>query len=568
MIRGWRWLAALALGVALGLGLVAPASAAPAQPADIDAAARGSITIDLAVVDGPVPPEGSTIFELLSVSGVDLTTADGWAEAILLSDDVLGIPSDRLGAPVTATSDAAGLVQFTDLPVGLYLLRQTSGPGILVPTMLVPVPTQDLDNEGEWLYDVALVAKAEPVPVNKQVADGNAGVDGEDASVAGQVLTYTFDTGIPADGLRGFGGACLRDGITDRGAGLDAAGFNSQGRCAAGAQWSGLDDGAGYRLVDDLSMTVPGTVRPSSDFLAWTTDSFNGEITVQLQATALVACAEGELTDCDYVVTKSASTLQLDLTDQGMVKMADARAADSAASLVTTAQAVVLDTVTEITAVSDSVATAPFVLRLPNKLLVFPSGSAIEYGLPAESPVTQTIYATLQLHKVTVDGEDLSGAVFTLYRTLADAQADRNALAVSAPTNAAGMTQFAGLHVTDFQNNANDDDSYWVVETGVPAGYVGVSGAFEVKLTRDGLTVNADPTGGFAVVNTKIPGPGPEPTPEPDQPTRPGFLPQTGVGWALSGLAVVGVGALATTGLAKVINRRKRDDEESGADES
>lgn len=44
--------------------------------------------------------------------------------------------------------------------------------------------------------------------------------------------------------------------------------------------------------------------------------------------------------------------------------------------------------------------------------------------------------------------------MFTLYRTRDDAAAGRDPLAVSAPTTSAGMTQFAGLHVTEYQNDA------------------------------------------------------------------------------------------------------------------
>lgn len=578
MTRGWRALAALLLGVAMGLGFISPAYAAPggvAQPGDIDASRLGSVTIRLDDTDGPVPAAGSAGFELWLVNGIDLTTAEGWADAIYLAEDPAGITADQLAAtPLTAVSDAAGHVIFADVPVGLYLLRQTSGPD-LMPIMLVPVPTQDLVNEGEWLYDVELFAKAEPVPVDKLVSDGNAGVDGEDAAVAGQVLTYTFETGIPRDGLRGFGGACLRDGIVDAGTGLDPAGFNAEGRCADGASWSGTADGAGYRLVDDLAaVTVPGAVESTADYLAWNSGSFTGQVTAQVRgatSVALTACPDATATDCDYVVDQTANKLQIDLTDRGMTALADARTATAEARLVVTAQAIVLDTVTEITqqSATDLDGQLPFVLRLPNKVIVFPSGPAIEYGLPVESPTTQTIYTTLKLHKVTADQTDLSGATFTLYRTLADAQAETNPLATSLPTDENGMTQFAGLHVTDFQNNADDDDSYWVVESGVPAGYVGLSGAFEVKLTRDGLTINADETGGYPVLNTRGPGPGPSTPPsepgEPGKPTppRPGFLPQTGVGWALSGLAVVGVGAVATAGLSRLISRRRSDDTEA-----
>ena len=174
-----------------------------------------------------------------------------------------------------------------------------------------------------------------------------------------------------------------------------------------------------------------------------------------------VACPTGTTTGCDYTITKTASRLQIDLTDRGMQTMAEMRAAAEDTVLLVTAQARVKPSVTELTTMSSHDLDAgafPIVLHLPNTVLLFPDGASITSGT--------------------------------------------NPLMVSEPTNQLGLTQFPGLQVTDFQNNAGDDDSYWVVETTTPAGYVGLVGPFKVKLTSDGITVSADESGGCPVVNS------------------------------------------------------------------
>ncbi len=446
-----------------------------------------------------------------------------------------------------------------------------------VPDMVISMPMVDPVTHG-WMYEVDVYAKSGPSAIVKTVSHGNAGTPGQDAPVAGQVMTHNFEATVPYGGYAAFGGACLRDGVIDVAAGLDPSGFNASGFCAEGASWSGTAGGAAFRLVDDLTTgLVPGTSQHTGDFLEFTSSTWDGQITAMITSGAgdrtLTACPTGTTTGCDYTITKTASRLQIDLTDRGMQTMAEMRAAAEDTVLLGTAQARVKPSVTELTTMSSydlDAGAFPIVLHLPNTVLLFPDGASITSGTPSTSPIVTTRYSTLRLHKVSVEGGNLAGAVFTLYRTLADAQAGTNPLMVSEPTNQLGLTQFPGLQVTDFQNNAGDDDSYWVVETTTPAGYVGLVGPFEVKLTSDGITVSADESGGYPVVNSPegYTPPGPETTPQPGTvlpplPNRPGLLPATGVALALSTVIITAMLTLGGgAGMAGIFARFRRRSED------
>ena len=67
---------------------------------------------------------------------------------------------------VEKKTNAAGMVQFTDLPVGLYLVMETSKPATVtepVEPFLVSIPmtrvTTDTNAQKQWLYDVVVYPK-------------------------------------------------------------------------------------------------------------------------------------------------------------------------------------------------------------------------------------------------------------------------------------------------------------------------------------------------------------------------------------------------------------------------
>ena len=605
-----RWVRALAvagllLGVAAAPALAAPTAAAavPAaaptvagsavaglssetDPALINPATLGSLSIHKLLgapgdetaypADGtarPVPstvkPLAGAVFTVTRVDGVDLTTNAGWQAAEAYSGNIAAAYAS-LGATITSDpTNPSGLAVVSGLRVGLYLVQEVgvrTAAGTQDPAysrsadFLITIPTTDPATGTHWLYDLHVYPKNSRSGIVKSVADGNVGAPTQDASVAGRVLTYTLLTDIPSDGLRAFGGQCLRSGAVDTGIGLDANGFTTRGICADGASYDGTGAGAAYAIVDDLAaMVVPGSspVRHTSDYLEFAAADWTGTVVVSLTAptvTALTICPDGVDIDaaptCDLILTRTATSVTVAMTDRGLAALAAAKAAVGTAKVQMTVEARVRSAVvgaTQAPAGAAWTALAP-VLHLPNRAMLLPHGTRPDPSggeLPGTSAdlvpsnAVVTLYSSLRLHKVDAGtGAGLAGAVFTLYRTREDALAGRDPLAVSKATDSRGLTEFAGLHVTDYQNDAADDDSFWVVETTVPEGYAAVPGPVEVKLLQDGSTVGADASFGFPVPNP-----------------RSGPLPHTGSDTLP--LVLLAAGLVAAGGLLMLAGRRR-----------
>lgn len=534
--RAARWASALALAV-IGLGAPSPATAQPVAPAAIAPAAvavpaadpglipdgaTGSLTIHKLLLDDDEPagapgdgraadlPPGAeplpgVVFTARQVTGVDLTTAEGWRLAAAYQSGTATLTPDLLGPTATsAPTDASGVTVLGELPVGLYLVHEAEvlgadgrpDPSVLPGRdFLVTVPMTDPEHPEGWLYDLHVYPKNSRVTIAKSVADGDAGVAGRDAPVAGRVLSYTLRADIPAGGVAAFDGH--------------------------------------YEIVDDLAAAVvPGSdpVRHSADYLELTAPDWPGSVRVSLTGGAggeLTACASPAATACDYVLTLTPASVSVSMTERGLGRLAAADAAAPLAQVEVVLAARVRPTVGPPTLGS--------VLVLPNTAVLVPSGSA---DCAITSNTVRTVFAALRLHKVdAASGDSLAGAGFTLYRTRDDALAGRDPLAVTALTGADGMALISGVHVTDFADDAPASYGYWLVESTAPDGYTGLSAPIEVRLSSDGTTALADGTGGFPVPNTK------------------GGLAWTGadVRWLL----LLGIGLVVLGGLFGLLARRR-----------
>jgi len=219
--RGLRvGLAASAAAVLLGLGLAAPAAAAPL----VDPNATGSITVHkFEAPDTPtgLPNNGTAVdttgltplpgveFQVRQVSGIDLSTNSGWANASTLSGvfDAADPEASITGAGYTLAAgsslvtDAAGEASFTGLPVGLYLVEETSFPTGVTPSapFLVSVPLTDPDNGDNWLYDVHVYPKNAITTATKTVEDADAVQLGDDVSFT---ITSDIPNANPIDGFK------------------------------------------------------------------------------------------------------------------------------------------------------------------------------------------------------------------------------------------------------------------------------------------------------------------------------------------------------------------------------
>ncbi|QOT17945.1 SpaH/EbpB family LPXTG-anchored major pilin [Paenarthrobacter sp. YJN-5] len=209
--RAWRSAAALLLGSLLAFSITPTASAAPL----VDADQTGSITVHkfekptkggggnngggghnngsagngggngfgtFAAPDtsGFTPLPGVE-FTIQQVNILDLSTNAGWEAANNLSHvfdpfNATGSISGAgytLGTAVSQTTAADGTALFPNLPVGLYLVTETSVPAGVTPAapFLVTIPTTDPDIQNNWLYDVDVYPKNSVSSAEKSVKD-------------------------------------------------------------------------------------------------------------------------------------------------------------------------------------------------------------------------------------------------------------------------------------------------------------------------------------------------------------------------------------------------------------
>lgn len=163
----------LFLSLVMIIGMALPASAADA----IDVNEKASLTVDF-------KPEGISAtdvkFELFKIASVDeysaLTLTDKfknlsvdlsdpdvttWESAVTAAESY--ISTNSVKADYKATTNEDGVAVFSELPVGLYLIRGASfiyNHDVYAPqAYLIMLP--DRDSSGKWNYDVTTVPKYE-----------------------------------------------------------------------------------------------------------------------------------------------------------------------------------------------------------------------------------------------------------------------------------------------------------------------------------------------------------------------------------------------------------------------
>lgn len=212
--------AAVALGVAVAGGAVgAPAvldttpvaSAQETTPpvSTIDETRTGSITVNKrlnpATTGTPTGEADATVggdplagveLQVQRVEA-DLTTNTGFQAAT----DLTPATAVTTGTPQTLTTGADGTATFSNLPVGVYLVTETSTTGANVGGTAVDgsiIPSQPFlvfvpmtaTNSTEWNYDVQVYPKNSSTAAEKAVEDAGDNV--------GDALAYTITSGIPS----------------------------------------------------------------------------------------------------------------------------------------------------------------------------------------------------------------------------------------------------------------------------------------------------------------------------------------------------------------------------------
>jgi fimbrial isopeptide formation D2 family protein/LPXTG-motif cell wall-anchored protein len=193
--RLWRTVAATTAGAVMALSLsVASATAAPL----VDGNQIGSITVHkyerpstptglpnngTKVDTTGLTPLGGIGFTIQQVNTINLSSNAGWQSANNLSKTFsAGDPTGSiaaagftLGAGQTQTTTADGTATFGNLPVGLYLVTESSYPAGVTPSapFLVSVPLTDPNNKDGWLYNVHVYPKNSITTAEKTVTDAS-----------------------------------------------------------------------------------------------------------------------------------------------------------------------------------------------------------------------------------------------------------------------------------------------------------------------------------------------------------------------------------------------------------
>lgn len=188
---------ALATVVALGVSSVGAVAASAAEP-------TGSIQITKTTQDGKTTVEGVeyTLYRVNDADNkaIDLSTNEGWAKAqeILTAFNKGHQTADSVehkteqGAP--QKTNASGVAKFSDLPLGLYLVVESSVADAKVKNLIpgrpfmVTVPTTKKD--GKTLeYNIEVSPKNSEVNLEKTVDDSTINTS--------RSLTYTLKSDIP-----------------------------------------------------------------------------------------------------------------------------------------------------------------------------------------------------------------------------------------------------------------------------------------------------------------------------------------------------------------------------------
>lgn len=210
---------------ALGLaGLLAtPALAAPGDEALIPAGTTGSLTIHKytqppsygadnygmelpASETSDLTPLPGAKFEITKVLGVNLSTNAGWQTAQRAVDafdpfdpnaSLAAAGFNTVAPPKSEVTGSNGAASFTDLPVGLYLVKETATPAVaanesVTPAMpfLITVPLTDPADLHQWVYNVHAYPKNVVSSAEKTVVDNPA-------FSLGDVIDWPIDSTIP-----------------------------------------------------------------------------------------------------------------------------------------------------------------------------------------------------------------------------------------------------------------------------------------------------------------------------------------------------------------------------------
>ena len=469
------------------------------------------------------PLEGVT-FQVDRVD-VDLTQREGWDAARQMTPEKAATQLDG-STSVNGVTDENGILQFSDLPLGMYLVTETNAPqGVITgQPFLVYLPmTVDSDGDGvldNWNQDVHVYPKNSKLTLDKEVTDTGA--------QAGDIVNYKITGTVPTS-------------LTEENSTIADAQFEFHDFLDAENAYVGEDQA--------IELTIFGGEQ-------------DGTVLVEGEHYVVIGNDATAETPGSQTGPRGTQHIKVTLTDAGL------QAIIGAGTVQMTMEAVVKPV-----ADTDGI-TFNFVRQLTNDGRG--GGSITTSNIPGDTPEepgddpdpedptpgVETYHGQAIINKIDGDSDvALEGAEFALYasaisglETVDEVLADGEEITVNGQdrwvTNADGTLTIDGIHASDFADNAITSDTvyYYLVETEAPDGYVLLDVVVPFELFAEDAVAGGTPMQFTTTVENV---------------TDENFLPLTG-GAGILGLLAAG-GLLVGSGVAynRMANRDKDEDVEA-----
>jgi fimbrial isopeptide formation D2 family protein/LPXTG-motif cell wall-anchored protein len=221
-----------------------------------------------------------------------------------------------------------------------------------------------------------------------------------------------------------------------------------------------VDDDDAIQLGDELTFTITADIPNEAVIDGFRiVDPLDSKLDY-VSSTVSLADGTAIVLGTDYTITyvEATNTVTVDFTAAGRAILAANNATE-----------VVVDVVTSVNTVGEIV----------NQALVYPNEASFD-GTPTTTPSVETRWGGLTIEKVGPTGTPLTGAVFQVFTSEADALAQANPVSIAGDNtfevvNLDGTLTISGLRYSDFANGATvaPGDAgfiqYYLVETVAPA---------------------------------------------------------------------------------------------------
>ncbi|HEX4189606.1 MAG TPA: SpaH/EbpB family LPXTG-anchored major pilin [Marmoricola sp.] len=243
-----------------------------------------------------------------------------------------------------------------------------------------------------------------------------------------------------------------------------------------------VDDASAVKLGDPVVWTIKGDIPNVSTLDGYKiTDQLAPQLTYVGTTVSLSDNSATLTAGTDYNLTTAGNLVSIVFTGPGLIKLAAHNTAQVVVSLNTTVNAVG---------------------EISNTAQLYPNANSITTGTPTTSPPVVTKWGSITFQKTDPGTKALTGAVFSVYPTLADAKAGTNAIALGTPAqttfpvDSSGLVTISGLRYSDWDNGAalTPLRDYYLGEVTAPTGYELLAEPIKFDITQATSAAGVDLT--------------------------------------------------------------------------